>query len=280
MNKPVYPTIPQAYVFQEFANVNWKLYGNTNGKHMGVDIGVTSGKPGADIYAVYDGVVVESGYYDAGGYGRRIVIEHETGKYKTLYAHLQNVFAVAGDRVRTGQKIGTMGGNIEDKYRGASGGTHLHFEVILSYPIRNAILTSKGYTVDPFPWLMEHYGILPIGQAVCVSRNGMNVRAEPRVAADVVKVGTINYKDSVYIMEITEKVNGDQWARRLSLRPEWFAVEYKGLPYFEIRNLMPAPAPQPEPEDEEGEPPQAGYEAIYNQALDDVIAAIQVLRKK
>lgn len=127
MQNPVFPTIQTAYIFQKFANIDWKLYGKTNGQHMGIDIGVAGGQPGADIYAVQYGVVVESGYFEQGGYGRRVVIEHEDKSYSTLYAHLKDVIVKMGDVVEAGQKIGTMGGNLEDTLRGASGGDSFTF---------------------------------------------------------------------------------------------------------------------------------------------------------
>ena len=227
MNKPVYPTIQTAFLFQKFASVNWQLYGKTEGKHMGIDIGVVSGLPGAPVFAVYYGLVVEAGYLDQGGYGRRVVIEHEDRKYTTLYAHLKDVHVKAGDVVTTGQQIGTMGGNVDDKYRGASGGTHLHFEVILPQPVKNAIHTFKGYCVDPIPFLMNRYYTAPINAVQVTSVKGLRVRAKASVTSD--SVNTLFMGDVVNVAEIAVDNGTAQWVKLWTLRDEWVAIKYNNL---------------------------------------------------
>ena len=224
MQRPVYPTIPTAYVFQEFANINFKMYAKTDGKHMGIDIGVVSGQPGAPIYAAYFGLVVEAGYSDQGGYGRRVVIQHETRQYQTLYAHLKDVQVQVGDVVIADQQIGTMGGNVEDKFRGASGGTHLHFEVILSDPVQGAIRTSRGYCVDPMPYLLQRYFPAPINAIEVTSVKGLRVRSNPQVTSESVR--NLRLKDIANIMEILPDRGNEQWVRLWSLRNEYCAMKY------------------------------------------------------
>ncbi|MDP3994623.1 MAG: M23 family metallopeptidase, partial [bacterium] len=59
------------------------------------------------------------------GYGNRVLLDHGNG-YKTLYAHMQTVYVIAGQTVKRGDRIGRMGST------GRSTGTHLHFEISLN----------------------------------------------------------------------------------------------------------------------------------------------------
>jgi murein DD-endopeptidase MepM/ murein hydrolase activator NlpD len=86
--------------------------------HEGVDF---SAPPGTDIYATGDGVIMESDRSKS-GYGNQIVIDHGFG-YKTMYAHMQSYKVRAGERVKRGQIIGTVGTT------GKSTSPHLHYEV-------------------------------------------------------------------------------------------------------------------------------------------------------
>ncbi|ENH95956.1 peptidase M23 family protein [Gracilibacillus halophilus YIM-C55.5] len=86
--------------------------------HKGIDI---SGVSNRSILAADNGTVVSAGW-DDGGYGNKIVIDHNNG-YRTTYAHLSSISVSAGQTVEKGQKIGTMGTT------GYSTGVHLHFEV-------------------------------------------------------------------------------------------------------------------------------------------------------
>ena len=96
--------------------------------HSGVDYAAPMG---SRIYASGDGVVQRAQW--AGGYGRYIVIRHNS-EYSTGYAHMSG-FARGikpGVRVKQGQVIGYVGST------GRSTGPHLHFEVI-----------KNGKKVDP-----------------------------------------------------------------------------------------------------------------------------------
>jgi len=265
MQNPVFPTVQTAYIFQKFANIDWKMYGKTEGKHMGVDIGVVSGQPGAPIYAVQMGLVVEAGYFDQGGYGRRVVIEHEDRSFSTLYGHLKEVLVKEGDVVTAGQQIGTMGGNLEDKLRGASLGTHLHFEVILPEPVKNSIHTFKGWCVDPIPYLMQRYFLAPINAIRVTSIKGLRVRIQPNVTS--FSVSALSMHDVVNVMEVLPSANGAQWVKLWSLRDEFCAIKYNGLANAEF--AMPInPAPQPDPIPD----PQPGTSATFEQGYTKAVA--------
>jgi murein DD-endopeptidase MepM/ murein hydrolase activator NlpD len=96
--------------------------------HLGIDIGNVTGTP---IYAADDGYVVLAGQ-DTWGYGNQVLIDHGNG-FLTRYAHLHRIQVKAGDSVKKGQQIGTMGST------GRSTGPHLHFEVIYQRIRRNPL---------------------------------------------------------------------------------------------------------------------------------------------
>jgi len=85
--------------------------------HKGVDI---SAPPGTPIVAAADGVVTFAGRESE--YGRLVCIDHGHG-FSTMYGHLKELRVQAGDKVRKGQAIGTVG------LSGNSTGPHLHYEV-------------------------------------------------------------------------------------------------------------------------------------------------------
>lgn len=87
--------------------------------HSGIDIANRSA-PG--IAAADGGTVVMAGWPDGGGFGNRVVLDHGNG-YRSLYAHLSNVYVSVGETVSRGQLIGQMGST------GRSTGTHLHLEI-------------------------------------------------------------------------------------------------------------------------------------------------------
>ena len=100
--------------------------GNGHRKHTGVDIANAQGtaivaSAGGTIYKALGGCAVGDDSCH-GGYGNNIVIQHENG-YFTRYAHLHQILVTQGQKVKQGQKIGTMGNT------GRSSGSHLHFEI-------------------------------------------------------------------------------------------------------------------------------------------------------
>ena len=86
-------------------------------RHNGLDF---AGKPDSPIVGTADGVVRHAGWVPS--YGQAILVDHGLG-YSTLYAHTTGIRVKAGDVVKRGVKIATMGSS------GRSTGTHLHYEV-------------------------------------------------------------------------------------------------------------------------------------------------------
>nr|WP_226436496.1 M23 family metallopeptidase [Rhodococcus yananensis] len=99
--------------------------------HAGVDIANAIGTP---IYAVADGVVIDSG--PASGFGMWVRLLHADGTV-TVYGHIDQSLVSVGQQVMAGDQIATMGN------RGFSTGPHLHFEVHLNGVDK----------IDPVPWL-------------------------------------------------------------------------------------------------------------------------------
>lgn len=102
-----------------------------NGKgHNGVDFAATRG---TEVMSAAGGTVEGTGNTDAVpgcySYGKWVLIRHDNG-LSTLYAHLDLIKAVAGQRVKTGDVIGYSGNT------GYSTGPHLHFGVYASQGVK------------------------------------------------------------------------------------------------------------------------------------------------
>jgi murein DD-endopeptidase MepM/ murein hydrolase activator NlpD len=85
--------------------------------HTGLDIAAERGRP---IYASSEGTVMFAG--TEGAYGNVVVVDHGFG-VNTRYAHLGELQVKAGDRVKRGQQVGSVGNT------GRATGPHLHYEV-------------------------------------------------------------------------------------------------------------------------------------------------------
>jgi murein DD-endopeptidase MepM/ murein hydrolase activator NlpD len=93
-------------------------FGRRNGRfHDGIDIQAPAGTP---VRAAWDGEVIFTG--SLRGYGQTVAIRHGRDVL-TLYAHLRRSHVRAGQRVRAGTVIGTVGSS------GRASGPNLHFEI-------------------------------------------------------------------------------------------------------------------------------------------------------
>ena len=89
-------------------------------QHKGIDVKVYIGDT---IRAAFSGKV-RMVKYEAGGYGKYVVIRHGNG-LETIYGHMSKHLVAEDEIVEAGQPIG-LGGNT-----GRSTGSHLHFETRL-----------------------------------------------------------------------------------------------------------------------------------------------------
>lgn len=93
--------------------------------HRGLDLAAPSGTP---VYATGDGVVTFAGRYPMSKsvawwrFGNVVVINH-ADRFISIYAHCESVTVKAGQAIRIGQTIATVGST------GWSTNAHLHYEV-------------------------------------------------------------------------------------------------------------------------------------------------------
>ncbi|MBS1951369.1 MAG: M23 family metallopeptidase [Cytophagales bacterium] len=104
--------------------------------HDGVDLSFTKG---TDVVATGNGKVLNFSYsaISEGGLGNYIDIDHGNGII-SRYAHLHDVNVSWGQKIKKGQKIGTVGST------GASAAPHLHYEII-----------KDGKPVNPMVYMVE-----------------------------------------------------------------------------------------------------------------------------
>lgn len=98
--------------------------------NKGIDI---AGQRGQSIIASSNGKVVYAGNA-LRGYGNLIIIKH-TDDYLSAYAHNDSIYVSEGQRVKSGQKIASMGSSATNSVR-------LHFEI-----------RYKGKSVNPLRYL-------------------------------------------------------------------------------------------------------------------------------
>ncbi|MEJ2154583.1 MAG: peptidoglycan DD-metalloendopeptidase family protein [Desulfobacteraceae bacterium] len=96
----------------------------------GINIQAERGEP---IRSVSDGHVIFANWFK--GFGNMMILDHGD-HYYTVYAHLEEVFKVKGDRVDQGEVIATVGDS------GSMKGPALHFEV-----------RHHGKPIDPLKWI-------------------------------------------------------------------------------------------------------------------------------
>ncbi|MFZ1985664.1 MAG: peptidoglycan DD-metalloendopeptidase family protein [Desulfatitalea sp.] len=96
----------------------------------GINIQAERGEP---IRAVADGYTIFANWFK--GFGNMLIVDHGN-HYYTVYAHLEELFKVKGDRVEKGEVIATVGDS------GSLSGPALHFEV-----------RHHGKPIDPLKWI-------------------------------------------------------------------------------------------------------------------------------
>ncbi len=98
----------------------------------GINIQAERGEP---IRAVAEGHAIFANWFK--GFGNMLIVDHGN-HYYTVYAHLEELFKVKGDRVEKGEVIATVGDS------GSLAGPALHFEV-----------RHHGKPIDPQQWMRK-----------------------------------------------------------------------------------------------------------------------------
>lgn len=130
-NEWVLPLKPGTYRLSARFGQSSSLWANT---HTGLDFAAPAGTP---VVSIATGKVTATEY--DGSYGNKTVVALENGT-EVWYCHLTAFSVNPGDRVDSGQVIGTVGST------GNSTGPHLHLE----------IRPGAGDAVDPFTALNVH----------------------------------------------------------------------------------------------------------------------------
>lgn len=125
--RPVVPALGELaeYPLPVKANValgyGWQIHPDT-GKvffHSGLDLLAAVGTP---VRAVGAGTVAFAG--EQGSYGNLVVVNHQGGR-QSRYSHLKSVGVTAGQKVKQGESLGTVGSTGNP----TSTQPHLHFEM-------------------------------------------------------------------------------------------------------------------------------------------------------
>lgn len=191
------------------------------GSHYGIDLGWSSKNSGKNqpIYATDDGKVIYRQTQTSGG--KVIHIKHDNG-HVTEYAHLDTWVVKKGDKVKMGQKIGTMGKS------GNASGEHLHLGVYKGSKIN---YNKPSGWVDPKKYLYttqdqkvgattaKKYGIKEFPIKKVIAQPTLNVRKKPQLLSK--KVDSLPYKEEVEVV----KTSGS-WSKISYNEDKWVSSKY------------------------------------------------------
>lgn len=192
------------------------------GSHNGLDLGWSSKQGGKNqpIYAVEDGKVIYKQTQTSGG--KVIHIKHDNGQV-TEYGHLDTWVVNKGDKVKMGQKIGTMGRT------GKVTGNHLHFGIYkgskINYNKPSGWLDPKKYLYTTQDQKVgattaKKYDIKEFPIKKVVSNDGLNVRNAPRLLLSKV-VDWLPNKTEVEVI----KTSGT-WSKISYNKDRWVSSKY------------------------------------------------------
>ena len=221
MSNRFFPNYPGYIVTSPFG-MRYHPVDKVNKMHNGIDLVATAdGKTGqADKIMAHTGGVVDGvGYDKDAGNFVRIRVDLDTVMY---YFHLRDMSAlVAGEVVRTGQIIGTMGktGKVTNR--------HLHFGI-----------KYKGQWIDPAPFLDADYFVTKTYGTVTYRY----LRIRKGAGTNYAEVGQLKQGDRVEILE-TKAAGGATWGR---IDRGWICL----TGYVKVETVQEYPEPPKEQEDQ------------------------------
>ena len=115
--KLLFPVAGKYTVVSNFGTYEHPELSKVKVDNLGIDIEVPAG---AKARSVFEGVV--SSIFRLDGYHNIVIVRH--GEYLTVYAGIEALAVKKGDKVKTGQTLGTIYSNPADDNR-----TRLHFEI-------------------------------------------------------------------------------------------------------------------------------------------------------
>ena len=171
--------------------LNWPVDNHTVNQYFGEnpDFYAPFGLPGhegldlfaptnANVYAAADGQVYEADHPDNHPYGLQIRLIHTFGNqvYRTVYAHLAQVFVQPNQNVKTGDRIGLADST------GNAFGSHLHLTLKLDGA------QTPGYpagVIDPWPYFQT---ASPSNALIVYTTEPLNLRSGPSTSAQVLTI--------------------------------------------------------------------------------------------
>lgn len=113
------PLAPATYwISSEFGQRKNPFSGQLK-NHNGIDLAADDGTP---VFAIKDGAVAYA-IADDPEFGNYIILQHDSGKMTSVYAHLSELYVDQYQTVKKGDIIGLVG------HSGMATGSHLHFEI-------------------------------------------------------------------------------------------------------------------------------------------------------
>ena len=171
--------------------LNWPVDNHTVNQYFGEnpDFYAPFGLPGhegldlfaptnANVYAAADGQVYEADHPDNHPYGLQVRLIHTFGNqvYRTVYAHLAQVFVQPNQNVKTGDRIGLADST------GNAFGSHLHLTLKLDGA------QTPGYpagVIDPWPYFQT---ASPSNALIVYTTEPLNLRSGPSTSAQVLTI--------------------------------------------------------------------------------------------
>ena len=144
--------------------------------HEGLDLFAPTN---ANVYAAADGQVYEADHPDNHPYGLQVRLMHTVGTqvYRTVYAHLTQVFVQPGQNIKAGDRIGLADST------GNAFGSHLHLTLKLDGA------QTPGYPagiIDPWPYFQTASS--PSNALIVYTTEPLNLRSGPATSAQVLTI--------------------------------------------------------------------------------------------